>query len=142
MLLLHNQEQERQLAKVLIHKLYSSIYKNLRLTQNQRSEEIEGILSGEMNNTCFIPVTDKNPADSSNAWTTIIREQVGVSDCFYDMDKIPLLLALKKNYIIFYDDKKDTDYNYKIEYRFEVKGNKIYWLYGNGEGMFDFPNPI
>ena len=44
--------------------------------------------------------------------------------------------------IIFYYDKNDTDYKYKIEYRFEVKGNKIYWLYGNGEGMFDFPNPI
>ena len=31
---------------------------------------------------------------------------------------------------------------YKIEYKFKVKNNKIYWLDGKGTGMFDFPNPI
>ena len=104
LLLLHNQEQERQLAKALIHKLKSSIYKNLRPNQNKKGKQIEDILFEELSKACFIPVADKSPADSSNAWTAIIREQVGVTDCFYDMEKIPLLLALRKNYIIFYDD--------------------------------------
>lgn len=104
MLLLHNQEQEKQLTKVLIHKLYSSIYKKIQSDQSQSSMEIETIISKEMKNACFIPVADKNCADSSNAWTSIFRDQVGNSDCFYDVDKIPLLLAIKKRYIIFYDD--------------------------------------
>ena len=104
MLLLQNHEQEKQLVKSLIRKFKSSIYNNLRITKNQNSTEIESVILLEMEKTCFIPVTDKNPSDSSNAWTSIIREQVGMSDCFYDMSKIPLLLALNKKYIVFFDD--------------------------------------
>ncbi len=43
--------------------------------------------------------------------------------------------------INFYYDRKEEIEKYKIEYIFRVKGNKIYWMYGNGIGLFDFPNP-
>ena len=31
---------------------------------------------------------------------------------------------------------------YTIEYKFKVKGRKIYWIKGEGHGLIDFPNPI
>ena len=43
--------------------------------------------------------------------------------------------------IFFYYDKKDDTERYMIEYKFKVKGNKIYWTYGNASGLLDFPNP-
>ena len=43
--------------------------------------------------------------------------------------------------IYFYYDKKDDTERYMIEYKFKVKGNKIYWTYGNASGLLDFPNP-
>ena len=31
---------------------------------------------------------------------------------------------------------------YTIEYKFKIKGNKIYWLDGVGYGLLDYPNPV
>lgn len=31
---------------------------------------------------------------------------------------------------------------YSINYKFEIKGNKILWKEGNGSGLFNYPNPI
>ena len=36
---------------------------------------------------------------------------------------------------------QDEDYLYKIVYDLKVKGNKIYWVYGEGFGLLSYPNP-
>lgn len=40
-----------------------------------------------------------------------------------------------------YNNDKDEDYLYKIVYDLKVKGNKIYWVYGEGFGLLSYPNP-
>ena len=41
--------------------------------------------------------------------------------------------------LVFYYQKNDDDYKYKVTYSFEVKNNKIYWREGNTEGLMNFP---
>ena len=36
---------------------------------------------------------------------------------------------------------KDDDVKYKIIYDLKIKGNKIYWLNGEGYGLLSYPNP-
>jgi hypothetical protein len=108
MLLFHNQVQEKQLTKTLIRQLRSQIYKNLDPCQDENSETIFLTINEEMKHMAFIPVIDKNPADSANAWSGIMREMTGTSDCFFDIEKLPLLLTIHKKYIVFYDDMIGT----------------------------------
>lgn len=108
MLLLHNQAQEKQLMKTLLRKLQLQIYKSNYPYQKENSEQIASIVAEEMKSAAFIPVIDKNPADSSNAWSSIVREVTGTSDCFYDVETLPILLSTHKKYIVFYDDMLGT----------------------------------
>lgn len=127
MLLFHNQAQEKQLMRTLIRKLHSHIYKSIHPRQEDNSEEIISIITEEMNHIAFIPVIDKNPADSSNSWSAIVRELTGTSDCFYDIDNLPLLLSLRKKYIVFYDDMLGTGTqfdNYLNKERFKISSKK------------------
>ena len=41
--------------------------------------------------------------------------------------------------LVFYYQKNDYDYKYKVTYSFEVKNNKIYWREGKTEGLMNFP---
>lgn len=41
--------------------------------------------------------------------------------------------------LVFYYQKNDDDYKYKVTYNFEVKNNKIYWREGKTEGLMNFP---
>ncbi len=36
---------------------------------------------------------------------------------------------------------KDDNIKYKITYDLKIKGKKIYWLNGEGSGLFSYPNP-
>lgn len=108
MLLFHNQAQEKQLISTLIRRLRTVIYKQSHPHQRDTNIEIERFLQSEMKSTCFIPVTDENPSDSSNAWTALIREKTNFTACFYSVDKLPLLLAMNKRHIVFYDDMLGT----------------------------------
>ncbi len=36
---------------------------------------------------------------------------------------------------------KEDNVKYKIIYKFKIKGNKIYWLKGDGYGLQSYPNP-
>ena len=40
---------------------------------------------------------------------------------------------------MFYYQKSDSDYKYKVIYTFEVKDDKIYWREGKTEGLMSFP---
>ena len=108
MLLFHNQAQEKQLVRSLIRKLQSSIYKREHPNQEESSDTIVKYIQKEMKSAAFVPVSDKNPADSSNAWSALVREITGTSDCFFEVNVLPLLLLLKKKYIVFYDDMIGT----------------------------------
>lgn len=129
MLLFHNQSQEKQLIKSLLRKLYSSIYKEAEVSLDIDSGDIHSFLEKEMKMACFIPVLDKNPADSSNAWTSIIREQVGGSDSFYEAERIPLLVAIRKKFFVFYDDMLGTGNQFETfltKKRYDVNEKKAY----------------
>ena len=108
MLLFHNQTQEKQLIKSLIRKLQSSIYKKEHPRQEESNDTIEKYIQKEMKSVAFIPVSDKNPADSSNAWSALVREITGTTDCIFEANVVPLLMVLKKKYIVFYDDMIGT----------------------------------
>lgn len=67
-------------------------------------------------------------------------------------DNLKLISSLEKTWtfeankngnvsLIYYYDKKDDSEKYKIEYKFRIKGSKIYWIYGHASGLLDFPNP-
>lgn len=44
-----------------------------------------------------------------------------------------------KSELVFYYQKSDSDYKYKVIYTFEVKDDKIYWREGKTEGLMSFP---
>ncbi len=112
MLLFHNQMQEKQLMRSLIRKMNSHIYKNKHPFQEDNSNEIYSFIAEEMKSASFIPVIDKNPADSSNAWSAILREITGTSDVFFDVGTLPLLISTHIKYIIFYDDMLGTGHQF------------------------------
>lgn len=41
--------------------------------------------------------------------------------------------------VIFYYQKEDEEYKYKIDYVFEIKDNMIYWKEGKTVGIMEFP---
>ncbi len=46
-------------------------------------------------------------------------------------------------YINFYYTKDNKEnYKYKIYYEFKVEKGIIYWIYGEANGLLDFPNPV
>lgn len=108
MLLFHNQAQERQLVGTLIRKLQSEIYKQHFPRQDQTSKEINGFLVKELESACYIPVIDEDPVASSNAWSSVVYDCTRAKNCFFSPDKLPLLISLRKKYIIFYDDLLGT----------------------------------
>ncbi len=43
--------------------------------------------------------------------------------------------------LTYYYNKVGEKYKYKIIYKFIIKGNKIIWKEGEGQGLLDYPNP-
>ncbi len=100
-------------------KKYMKVYNNKVIIDFSTIENTEDELwNYDLDNDCLI--LDNN---TSKKWVFTINND-GITN------------------ITFYYDRRNDNQKYKIEYRFKVKENKIYWIYGNGEGMFDFPNPI
>lgn len=108
MLLFHNQAEEKQLILSLIRKLMSAMYKRKNLKQDDSSKEINSYLQKEMEAICFIPVTDEDPADSSNAWTSILSEFIKTRNEFASIDNLPIHILENKHHIVFYDDMLGT----------------------------------
>ena len=46
-----------------------------------------------------------------------------------------------KTNITFIYKNTEGKQKYKIYYDFKIKGNKIYWINGSGDGLLDYPNP-
>ncbi len=42
---------------------------------------------------------------------------------------------------IVYIFSNEKEVKYKIIYKLKIRGNKIYWLSGEGFGLFEYPNP-
>ena len=82
---------------------------------------------------------DYNDLDTNGEWTYEIN-----NDSLKEVSHDDTSFVFESNNdgvseLVFYYQKNDDDYKYKVTYSFEVKNNKIYWREGKTEGLMNFP---
>lgn len=82
---------------------------------------------------------DYNDLDAKNEWTYEINND-NLKEVSSDNSKF-VFEGNKdgESELVFYYQKSDDDYKYKVIYTFEVKDDKIYWREGKTEGLMSFP---
>ena len=83
---------------------------------------------------------DYSKLDTSKDWTYEID-----NDNLIEVENNKSLFKFKSNKdgvsnIIFYYQKNEEDYKYKVIYNFEVIDDMIYWREGKTEGLMEFPD--
>ena len=86
--------------------------------------------------------------------TIVLDDEVENYDWSYSIDNDNLILdssefnsckfVINSNGIsnLYFTYSDQSNVKYKIYYKLKVKGNKIFWLEGYGEGLLSYPNPI
>lgn len=82
---------------------------------------------------------DYNDLDTNDEWTYEMN-----NDNLKEVSSNDLKFVFEGNNdgeseLVFYYQKSDSDYKYKVTYTFEVKDDKIYWREGKTEGLMSFP---
>lgn len=83
---------------------------------------------------------DYSKLDTSKDWTYEID-----NDNLVEVENNKSLFKFKSNKdgvsnIVFYYQKNEEDYKYKVIYNFEVIDDMIYWREGKTEGLMEFPD--
>ena len=83
---------------------------------------------------------DYSKLDTSKDWTYEID-----NDNLIEVENNKSLFKFKSNKdgvsnIVFYYQKNEEDYKYKVIYNFEVIDDIIYWREGKTEGLMEFPD--
>ncbi len=83
---------------------------------------------------------DYSKLDTSKDWTYEID-----NDNLIEVENNKSLFKFKSNKdgvsnIVFYYQKNEEDYKYKVIYNFEVIDDMIYWREGKTEGLMEFPD--
>lgn len=83
---------------------------------------------------------DYSKLDTSKEWTYEID-----NDNLIEVENNKSLFKFKSNKdgvsnIVFYYQKNEEDYKYKVIYNFEVIDDMIYWREGKTEGLMEFPD--
>ncbi len=82
---------------------------------------------------------DYNDLDANDEWTYEINND-NLKEVSSDNSKFVFEINNDgKSELVFYYQKTDSDYKYKVIYTFEVKDDKIYWREGKTEGLMSFP---
>lgn len=82
---------------------------------------------------------DYNDLDAKNEWTYEINND-NLKEVSSDNSKFVFECNKDgESELVFYYQKSDDDYKYKVIYTFEVKDDKIYWREGKTEGLMSFP---
>lgn len=82
---------------------------------------------------------DYNDLDTNDEWTYEINNN-NLKEVSSDNSKFVFESNNDgKSELVFYYQKSDSDYKYKVIYTFEVKDDKIYWREGKTEGLMSFP---
>ena len=82
---------------------------------------------------------DYNDLDTNGEWTYEINNN-NLKEVSGDNSKFVFESNNDgKSELVFYYQKSDSDYKYKVIYTFEVKDDKIYWREGKTEGLMPFP---
>lgn len=82
---------------------------------------------------------DYNDLDTNGEWTYEINNN-NLKEVSGDNSKFVFESNNDgKSELVFYYQKSDSDYKYKVIYTFEVKDDKIYWREGKTEGLMSFP---
>ena len=83
---------------------------------------------------------DYNDLDANDEWTYEINND-NLKEVSSDNSKFVFESNNDgESELVFYYQKSDSDYKYKVIYTFEVKDDKIYWREGKTEGLMSFPN--
>ena len=82
---------------------------------------------------------DYNDLDANDEWTYEINND-NLKEVSSDNSKFVFESNKDgESELVFYYQKSDSDYKYKVIYTFEVKDDKIYWREGKTEGLMSFP---
>lgn len=117
MLIYYSYEQEHFIAENLFRLLKRDLWITGELgEQNQSSNQLLSNLEKSYKDMCFIPVRDHDPGDSAYSLTSIYKklDDWPSSIDFVDVTDIPLMLAIKKRYFVFYDDIIGTGHQFRV----------------------------
>ncbi len=116
MLIYYSNEQEESIVSNLIRLLKRDIWiKEGMAGSTISSDLIEERFDSIFENMCFIPVEIDDVSDSAFALTSTYKKANEFSRkiTFSKVEDIPLMLALKKKYFVFYDDIIGTGKQFK-----------------------------
>lgn len=115
MLIYYSSEQEQSLISNLMRLLKRDIWMNTGMAkQNLSSQSISLELQEIYKKMCLIPVDDSDPSASAFSLTPQFKksEDVPKTIKFIDLYDLPLMLALKYQYFVFYDDLIGTGHQF------------------------------
>ena len=107
MLIYYSCEQEEFIVENVIRLLNRDLWISGGLGDTTRSSAlISEELKSAYSNMCFVPVKDQDPSDSAYSLTAMYKKSDYLSKevKFIDIEDIPLMIALKKECFVFYDD--------------------------------------
>lgn len=116
MLIYYSCEQEKFIVENLIRLLNRDLWISGQVGEKFGSMEvINKELEKLYNHMCFVPVKDQDPSDSAYSLSAMYKK----ADCFprtvkfVDIEDIPLMIALKTKFFLFYDDIIGTGNQFK-----------------------------
>lgn len=107
MLIYYSCEQENYLIENLIRLLNHDLWINRKVGEiEQSTNKIRNGLKEIYNNMCFVPVKDHDPSDSAFSLSSMYKKSKCVPRTidFINVEDVPLMIAMKKKYFVFYDD--------------------------------------
>ncbi len=107
MLIYYSCEQEEFIIENLIRLLNRELWISDKIgDRNQSTNIIKENLNEIYSNMCFIPVNDHDPSDSAFSLSSMYKksEYVPRTIEFIKVEDIPLMIAMKRKYFVFYDD--------------------------------------
>lgn len=126
MLIYYSSEQEQSIVSNLIRQLKRDIWIESGMAkQDLPSEQINLEFEKILRKMCLVPVDDSNPAASAFGITPQIevsKEMPGVT--YINVDEIPLMVAMKYKYFVFYDDLIGTGNQFEKFWRHTEFGSK------------------
>lgn len=115
MLTYYSSEQEQSIISNLMRLLKRDIWVDMGMAkQNLSSGEINQKLQNIYKKMCLVPVDDSDPSASSFALTSEFKKSEYVSRYikYIDLCDVPLMIALKYKYFVFYDDLIGTGHQF------------------------------
>lgn len=107
MLIYYSNEQEQSIISNLLRLLKRDLWLNEGMArENLSSHEIKKKFKDIYKKMCFVPVDESGVSDSSFGLTSQFKKSKDISETinYIKLEEVPLMIAMQKEYFVFYDD--------------------------------------